>query len=41
MWKPEGIGRMLGFFVGDRWPIMPDPYDAPPGMLVLPATGPP
>src|SRR6185312_581759 len=29
-WKREGIGRMLGFFVGDRWPIMPDPYDAPP-----------
>jgi hypothetical protein len=36
-----GIQRMLGFFIGERWPVMPDPYDAPPGMLVLPATGPP
>jgi hypothetical protein len=31
----EGIQRMLGFFIGERWPVMPDPYDAPPGMRVL------
>jgi hypothetical protein len=36
-----GIERMLGFFIGERWPLMPDPYDAPPGMLVLPAPRPP
>jgi hypothetical protein len=28
--------RMLGFKLGERWPVMPDPYDAPPGMLVAP-----
>src|SRR6185312_4024015 len=37
----KGIERMLGFFIGERWPVMPDPYDAPPGMLVLPAPRPP
>ena len=37
----EGIQRMLGFFIGERWPVMPDPYDAPPGMRVLTATRPP
>jgi hypothetical protein len=34
--RGAGIERMLGFFIGERWPVMPDPYDAPPGMLVLP-----
>ena len=31
----DGVLGMLGFLIGERWPVMPDPYDAPPGMLVL------
>jgi hypothetical protein len=37
----DGIRRMLGFFIGERWPVMPNPHDAPPGMRVLPAARPP
>jgi hypothetical protein len=32
----DAVPRMLGFVIGDRWPVMPDPRDAPPGMLVQP-----
>jgi hypothetical protein len=39
--RRQGIQRMLGFFIGERWPVMPDPYDAPRGMQALPVTGPP
>jgi len=35
----DGIERMLGFFIGDRWPVMPDPNAAPAWAVA--ATGPP
>ena len=35
-----GIERMLGFFIGDRWPRMPDPGDTPVWALAA-ATRPP
>jgi hypothetical protein len=37
----EDIQRMLGFFIGEPGPSCRIPYDAPRGMLVLPAPRPP
>jgi len=37
----DGILRMLGFFIGEQWPVMPYPVPAPRRLLRANATGPP